>query len=236
MSNNSLVDSIQGILVPIHKEGYPFIALFAIGAFILGLIWEPLGWIGVVLTLWCIYFFRDPERIVPEGDNAVIAPADGVLQQITRAAPPEELEMGASELTRLSIFMNVFNVHVNRMPVNGTVTGMHYFPGAFLNASLDKASEENERQALKITTADGQDIAMVQIAGLVARRIVTYAEKGDKAEAGHRFGIIRFGSRVDVYLPEGVNPLVAEGQTILAGETILAELNSSHAQRTAHRV
>jgi len=234
--SNSLVDQLKGILVPINREGYPFIALFAIGAFILGLIWEPLGWVGVILTLWCIYFFRDPERMIPEGDGLILAPADGVLQQITQATPPEELEMGDAPMTRISIFMNVFNVHVNRIPVAGTITGMHYYPGAFFNATLDKASEENERQALKITMHDGRDIATVQIAGLVARRIVTHVEKGDSVEPGHRFGIIRFGSRVDVYLPEGVNPHVAEGQTILGGETILADLNSNAPALTAHRV
>ncbi len=152
MSNNSLVDSIQGIMVPINKEGYPYIAMFGGGAFLLGLLWEPLGWIGLILTLWCIYFFRDPERMVPEKEGAIISPADGVLQQISKAAPPEEMDMGDAPLTRLSIFMNVFNVHVNRIPVAGTITAMHYYPGAFLNASLDKASEENERQAVKVTT------------------------------------------------------------------------------------
>ena len=236
MSDNALVDSIKGILVPINKEGYPFIALFALGAFILSMFTEPLGWIGVILTLWCIYFFRDPDRVIPEGDGLIISPADGVLLPITEAAPPEELDMGNAPLTRLSIFMNVFNVHVNRIPINGTVTGMHYYPGAFLNASLDKASEENERQALKVTTADGKDIAFVQIAGLVARRIVTHIEKGDSVETGQRFGMIRFGSRVDVYLPDGVNPQVVEGQTIIAGETVLADMNSEAPARLGHTV
>lgn len=232
-SHNSLMDTIKGILVPINKEGYPFIALFAGTAFIMGLIFEPFGWLGLILTLWCVYFFRDPVRVTPAGENLVISPADGVLQQITQAAPPAELEMGDAPLTRVSIFMNVFNVHVNRVPIAGSITGMHYYPGKFLNASLDKASEENERQAVKVTSADGKtDIALVQIAGLVARRIVTHIHVGDAVTAGQRFGIIRFGSRVDVYLPAGVNPLVIEGQTIIAGETVLADLSSAQDART----
>lgn len=224
-SHNSLFDTIKGVLVPIHKEGYPFIAAFAGVTFIFWLMSDVLGMIGLFFTLWCAYFFRDPHRITPMHPGAVISPADGVLQMITDAVPPKELAMGDAPMTRLSIFMNVFNCHVNRLPVDGSITAMHYYPGSFLNASLDKASEENERQAVKVTTPAGQDIAVVQIAGLVARRIVTFISRGQQMHAGERFGLIRFGSRVDVYLPAGVVPYVMVGQTMIAGETVLADLN-----------
>jgi phosphatidylserine decarboxylase len=192
---------------------------------------EPLGYLGAVLTAWCAYFFRNPDRVTPTRKGLVISPADGVVQSIVRAAPPAELEMGDAPLTRVAVFMNVFNVHVNRAPIDGAITAVSYRPGKFLNASLDKASEDNERQSLKITTAEGKDIAFVQIAGLVARRILCWAKEGDQMKAGERFGLIRFGSRVDVYLPDGTEPLVAVGQTAVAGETVLADLASEEQAR-----
>lgn len=212
------------VLVPINKAGYPFIAIFAAVTIALFMWWEPLGVIGTVLTAWCAYFFRDPDRTTPDDDNLVICPADGVVQSVVKAPPPPELDMGAEPMTRVAVFMNVFNVHVNRSPVTGTVSAKHYRPGRFFNASLDKASEFNERMSLKVKKDDGTEIAFVQIAGLVARRILCYVETGAPLKAGERFGLIRFGSRVDIYLPDGVRPLVIEGQTTIAGETVIADL------------
>jgi len=213
------------VLVPINKAGYPFIAIFAAVAVILHILWEPAGVLGALLTAWCVYFFRDPERITPIGDKLVICPADGVVQSVVKAAPPPELDMGADPMTRVAVFMNVFNVHVNRSPITGIVSAKHYRPGRFFNASLDKASEFNERMSLKVKADDGTEIAFVQIAGLVARRILCYVDTGAPLRAGERFGLIRFGSRVDIYLPDGVQPLVIEGQTTVAGETMIADLS-----------
>lgn len=188
--------------------------------------WAPLGFIGLVLTAWCIYFFRDPERITPIDENLVISPADGVVQSIIKAPPPPELDMGDKPLTRVAVFMNVFNVHVNRVPVNGVISGKHYRPGKFFNASLDKASEFNECMSLKVKMKDDREIGFVQIAGLVARRIICDVDEGRAMRAGERFGLIRFGSRVDIYLPEGTVPAVIEGQIAIAGETVLADLKA----------
>ncbi len=224
-------ETMKSVLVPIHREGWPFVTLFAIVTLVLGLIWQPFWVIGGVLTAWCAYFFRDPDRVTPNRANLVISPADGVVQMIREVAPPPELEMGEATMTRISIFMNVFNVHVNRIPVDGTISKLDYRPGAFLNASLDKASEENERQSVRMEAASGQDIAFVQIAGLVARRILCELEPGQAVQAGQRFGMIRFGSRVDVYVPRKTNALVVEGQSAVAGETVLADLKSREKQR-----
>ncbi|MBA96642.1 phosphatidylserine decarboxylase [Sulfitobacter sp.] len=210
---------------PMHPEGRKFVAIFAAITVVLFLVAEILGWIGVGVTVWCYYFFRDPERLTPKGDNLVISPADGIISLIEPAVPPAELGMADTPLTRVSVFMNVFNCHVNRSPVAGEVTAIAYRPGKFFNASLDKASEDNERNSLRIQMADGRDIAVVQIAGLVARRIVCFTKKGAHIQAGQRFGLIRFGSRLDVYLPQGVEPRVSIGQTMVAGETVLAELS-----------
>mgnify|MGYP000277055088 FL=1 len=210
---------------PMHPEGRKFVAIFAAITVVLFLVAEILGWIGVGVTVWCYYFFRDPERVTPKGDNLVISPADGIISLIEPAVPPAELGMADTPLTRVSVFMNVFNCHVNRSPVAGEVTAIAYRPGKFFNASLDKASEDNERNSLRIQMADGRDIAVVQIAGLVARRIVCFTKKGAHIQAGQRFGLIRFGSRLDVYLPQGVEPRVSIGQTMVAGETVLAELS-----------
>ena len=210
---------------PMHPEGRKFVAIFAAITLVLFIIAEPLGWLGGGATVWCYYFFRDPERVTPKGDNLVISPADGIVSLIEPAVPPAELGMPDTPLTRVSVFMNVFNCHVNRAPVAGEITEIAYRPGKFFNASLDKASEDNERNSLRIKMADGREVAAVQIAGLVARRIVCFTKKGAHTQAGQRFGLIRFGSRVDVYLPEGVTPRVSIGQTMVAGETVLAELS-----------
>ena len=225
----SIYDSIRQQMVPITPEGYPFIGAFALVSLILFWIWSPLGWIGAVLTVWCIYFFRDPPRVTPVRDGLVIAPADGRISMVTTAAPPHELGLGDKPLLRISIFMSVFDCHVNRSPVAGRVEKIVYQPGKFINADLDKASVDNERNSLVISTA-GTRIAVVQIAGLVARRIVCFVREQQPVGAGERFGMIRFGSRLDVYLPEGVAPLVAVGQTSLSGETILADLKGADAR------
>ncbi len=224
---------LETFIKPMHPEGRRFVAIFAGITLVLFLISEPLGWIGVGLTVWCYYFFRDPRRATPMREGLVISPADGIVSLIGPAVPPAELGMGPEALTRISIFMSVFNCHVNRAPIAGTVGAIAYRPGKFLNASLDKASEDNERNSLRIDLADGRSIAVVQIAGLVARRIVCFVSQGASLRTGERFGLIRFGSRLDVYLPPGVAPLVAPGQTMVAGETVLADLTSSEAARMA---
>ena len=228
---SNITDSVRSVLVPIHPEGWRFIGIFALVTVFIGFFWSPFLFIGGVLTAWCAYFFRNPDRITPVREGLVISPADGVVQMIESAAPPPELEMGDVPLTRISVFMNVFNVHVNRAPVDGQIAKLAYRPGKFLNASLDKASEHNERQSVKMTMTDGRDIAFVQIAGLVARRILIWVKEGQQLAAGERFGLIRFGSRVDVYLPEGVSPLVCVGQITVAGETVIADLAADEARR-----
>lgn len=221
------------VVKPIHREGYRFIAAFAAATLLLFLVAAPLGWIGVGLTVWCYYFFRDPVRAVPARAGLIVSPADGVVSMIVPAAPPEELGLGTAPLTRVSIFMSVFDCHVNRAPIGGVVTRIAYRPGKFLNASLDKASADNERNALAIELPDGRTLAVVQIAGLVARRIVCEVAEGTGVATGARFGMIRFGSRLDVYLPPAVAPLVAVGQIARAGETVLADLASDEPAREA---
>ncbi|MCG8504243.1 MAG: phosphatidylserine decarboxylase [Sphingomonadales bacterium] len=206
----------------LHPEGRPFIAISAVATLVFFLLWQPLGWLGVLLTAWCAYFFRDPERFPPQGEGVLVSPADGVVLSVGTAPLPPELEGMSGERVRISIFMNVFNVHVNRVPEAGEITDVKYIPGAFINASLDKASEDNERNLIRMTTAAGDDLVFVQIAGLVARRIVCTAEAGDAVGRGERVGIIRFGSRVDVYLPTSFESAVREGQTMIAGETVVA--------------
>jgi phosphatidylserine decarboxylase len=219
----SLVDSVRAIFVPIHKEGYPFIAIGAVASLVLGHLWTPFGWVGLLITLWICYFFRDPARTTPQREGLVISPADGRISQVASAVPPAELGLGDEPYMRVSIFMNVFDCHVNRAPVPGRISKIAYTPGLFLNAELDKASDENERNGLVIET-NGTRVGVVQIAGLIARRIVSFVKEGDNLMTGERFGLIRFGSRVDVYLPMGVIPLVGEGQTAIAGETVIADL------------
>ncbi len=211
---------------PMHPEGRKFVGIFAAITVVLFLIWDPLGWIGVGLTVWCYYFFRDPERVVPQRPGLLVSPADGVVSLIEPAVPPAELGMPDVALTRVSVFMSVFNCHVNRTPATGEIVSVAYRPGKFFNASLDKASVDNERNALRIRLEDGREIAVVQIAGLVARRIMWWVKEGDRLNRGDRFGLIRFGSRLDVYLPDGVAPQVRIGQTMVAGETVIADLTS----------
>ncbi|MGY6410011.1 MAG: phosphatidylserine decarboxylase [Alkalilacustris sp.] len=224
-------DMLSTIVKPLHREGWRFLAIFAVVTAGLFFVWEPLGWIGVGLTVWCYYFFRDPPRVTPVRDGLVISPADGVVSLIEPAVPPAEMEMGDAPLTRVSVFMNVFDCHVNRAPVPGEVRRVAYRPGKFLNASLDKASSDNERNGIVLRMQDGRDVGVVQIAGLVARRILCDVKPGDRLQAGERFGMIRFGSRLDVYLPDGVAPLVAVGQRMTAGETVLADMASDEPQR-----
>lgn len=217
----TLLDSVKNALPPIHREGYPFIAGFAVITLVLSLVWDPLFYIGLALTAWCALFFRDPKRITPVSNDLVISPADGKVSLVGKAIPPSELNMGDQPLVRISVFMNVFNCHVNRAPGKGKILRKIYKKGEFLNAELDKASEQNERNSLVLQTEHGE-IAVVQIAGLVARRIVCWADEGEELTGGERFGLIRFGSRLDVYLPTEAKPSVHVGQTSVAGETILA--------------
>jgi phosphatidylserine decarboxylase len=227
----SIVDSMRKQIPPVHPEGYPFIGGFALGSLILFWIWSPLGWIGTGLTIWCALFFRNPARVTPIRDGIVVSPADGRVSLITQVLPPAELGLGDKPLLRVSIFMSVFNCHVNRSPVAGRIDRIAYRPGTFINAELDKASEDNERNSLVISTPNGR-IGVIQIAGLVARRIVSFVREGQTIAAGERFGLIRFGSRLDVYLPEGTSALVAVGQTAIAGETIIADFRLPDPGRT----
>jgi phosphatidylserine decarboxylase len=220
------MNMLKIVAVPMHPEGRKFVAAFAVVSATLGLLWAPLFWIGLGATVWCYYFFRDPVRVVPQNDDLILSPADGVVSLIQQVVPPAEFGMGDAPLTRVSVFMNVFNCHVNRAPLAGTITSISYHKGKFVNASLDKASVHNERNGLSIETARGVTIGVVQIAGLVARRIVCFSQTGDVIAAGHRFGLIRFGSRLDVYLPAGVQPVICVGQTAVAGETVLADLGA----------
>ena len=225
------MDMLSTVVKPIHREGWKFIPAFGVVALLLFFLWEPLGWLGLGLTIWCYYFFRDPDRVTPTREGLLVSPADGVVSLIERAPPPPELGLGPEPRTRVCVFMNVFDCHVNRAPIAGTVTKIAYRPGKFLNASLDKASVDNERNALALRLADGREIAVVQIAGLVARRILCETREGAALQTGGRFGMIRFGSRVDTYLPDGVSPLVAVGQATVAGETVIADLAASEPAR-----
>ncbi|MBB3066261.1 phosphatidylserine decarboxylase [Limibacillus halophilus] len=228
------MDMLKIVAPPIHSEGWKFIGIFAAVTLVLFLFIEPLGWIGAGATLWCYYFFRDPERATPLREGLVISPADGKVCSVAPVAPPSTLGLGDEPRVRVSIFMNVFNCHVNRLPIAGRITKIVYTPGKFLNASLDKASEDNERNALAVEIDGGYgDLGVVQIAGLVARRILCEVEEDRHLETGERFGMIRFGSRLDVYLPVGSASLVAVGQTAVAGETVIADLTSKEAQRGA---
>lgn len=231
----SLIDTITDSLVPVHRDGMKFVAAGAIATLVLFMLWAPLGWLALITTLYVAYFFRDPDRVTPLREGLVIAPADGRVSSIERVVPPAELGLGPAERLRVSIFLSVIDVHINRAPVAGRIIRSVYIPGAFLNAALDKASEENERRALVIQTSGGAEIGVVQIAGLIARRIVTFAREGDNVGTGERFGLIRFGSRVDTYLPLGHGALVAVGQTAIGGETVLADLKSTEPEREARR-
>lgn len=235
-SNHSLLDTIFENLAPIHYDGHKFVAIATAAALLFFILWPPLGWVLTILALYIAYFFRDPDRVVPMRDGLIVSPADGKVSMIERVRPPAELALGEAERVRVSIFLSVLDVHINRAPIAGKISRSLYIPGQFLNAALDKASEENERRALVIEGPTGVQVGVVQIAGLIARRIVTFAQEGDTVGVGQRFGLIRFGSRVDVYLPVGHHALVAIGQRAVGGETVLADLKSDEPEREARRV
>ncbi|MBV9703836.1 MAG: phosphatidylserine decarboxylase [Methylobacteriaceae bacterium] len=222
----AIIQSLRRQIVPVHPEGYIFIVGFAVVALFLDWLWTPLGWIGAIATLWCVYFFRDPSRVTPVREGLVIAPADGIVSSVGFYVPPPELGLGDRPMQRVSVFMSIFDCHVNRAPVTGRIVRIAYKPGLFLNADLDKASEDNERNGLVIESAQAR-FGVVQIAGLVARRIVTFVREGQTIGMGDRFGLIRFGSRLDVYFPAGASLLAGLGQRAVAGETVLADLASA---------
>ncbi len=231
--NHSLFDTLTTTLAPVHRDGHKFIAIAAGLALVFLYIWPPLGWPLVIVALFIAYFFRDPTRVSPLREGLVVSPADGRVQLIETVTPPAEMGLGADPRLRISIFLSVLDVHINRAPVAGRIKRSIYVPGAFLNAAVDKASEENERRAIIIERTDGTEFGVVQIAGLIARRIVTFKGEGASLGVGERFGLIRFGSRVDVYLPPGRTCLVSVGQTAIGGETVLADLASSEPEREA---
>ncbi len=226
---------LNTFIKPMHREGIKFIIIFSVTSLILFFIYIPLGWVGIGLTIWCYYFFRDPKRTTPVRDGLLVSPADGVISLIEKTMPPPELDIEKEELTRISVFMNVFNCHVNRSPIAGKIMEINYRPGKFFNASLDKASVDNERNSLVLQIPDGRQIVVVQIAGLVARRIVSFVKPKQTLRIGQRFGLIRFGSRVDIYLPTGVQPLVCIGQIMVSGETVIADLNSKELARDGRK-
>ena len=230
----SVINSIRRNFAPIHREGYLFVAGFFVATLILWWIWSPLGWLGLLATLWCAYFFRDPARVTPVGADLVISPADGVVSFAGFAAPPPELGLGMGPLQRVSIFMSVFDVHVNRAPVEGHIERIVYHPGLFLNADLDKASEDNERNSIVIDAPSGK-FGVVQIAGLIARRIICFTHEGARVSAGERIGLIRFGSRVDVYLPANAQIVVGLDSRALAGETVIAQMSGASGARPFQR-
>jgi len=230
----SIVQTLRRSVAPVHPEGYPFVAAFVVGALVLWWLWSPLGWLGFIAAAWCAYFFRDPARVTPLRDDLVVAPADGLISFAGFAAPPPELGLGMAPLQRISIFMSVFDCHVNRAPVQGRIERIVYHPGLFLNADLDKASEENERNSIVIAAPSGR-FGVVQIAGLVARRIVCFAREGAQVSAGERIGLIRFGSRVDVYLPPNGQIVVGVDSRAVAGETVIAEISTAPERRPFQR-
>ena len=214
---------LRRFLAPLHPDGFKFVAAGVVATLLLFLLWAPAGWIGAIATLWMVYFFRDPWRVTPTRSGQLISPADGIVVSIVAATPPAELAMGDMAVVRIGVFLNVFDVHVTRAPVGGRVTAMRYTKGRFVNASLDKASEHNERLAIRIAPPEGPDVAFVLVAGLVARRIVCNLYEGQQVGSGQRIGIIRFGSRVDIYCPPPYVPMVVAGQRMVGGETVLAD-------------
>lgn len=222
---------LANFLIPLHRDGWKFVAAFAIATVLLAQLWSGFWIIGTVATLWCAFFFRDPPRVTPQRSGLVVSPADGLVQQIGMAVPPPELDFPGESLMRVSVFLSVFDVHVNRVPADGVIDVVAYHPGRFLSAADDKASDENERQSLAMTLPDGRRLAFVQIAGLVARRILCGLKPQQGVRAGERFGLIRFGSRMDIYLPPGASVLVAVGQRMVAGESVIADLTSAEGQR-----
>ncbi len=234
--SHGLLETIAGVLVPVHRDGHKFIAIAVVLAVLSWwLIWEPLGWLFFLLALGIAYFFRDPDRVTPLREGLLVSAADGEITSNEKVIPPSELGLGSEERVRVSTFLSVLDVHINRAPIAGKILRSVYVPGAFLNAAADKASEENERRAIVIQTPGGDEIAVVQIAGLIARRIVAFAHDGDSVGIGQRFGLIRFGSRVDIYLPPGKTSLVSLGQRAVAGETVIADLKSDEPEREARR-
>lgn len=227
----SVVNSVRKMLVPVHPEGYVFIAAAILLAIVGGWIWSPLGWLFWIAAGFVAYFFRDPPRVTPTRDGLVVAPADGRVDMVGYFKPPPELGLGDRPLPRITIFLSVFDVHIQRAPIGGRVTKIAYTPGLFVSADLDKASEDNERNGIVIDNAHGR-FGVVQIAGLIARRIVCFVREGEELAPGERYGLIRFGSRVDIFLPETVKPLVGVGQKAIGGETILADLKAQESQRT----
>ena len=223
---NNFIDVIKMVTFPIHKEGYKFILIFALVTIILLLFSNTLGLIGIVLTLWCIFFFRDPERTIPVEENVLVSPADGVVTRVEYGIDaPKEAEM-QGKVNKISVFLNVFNVHVNRVPISGKITKIEYTKGSFYSANLDEASTQNERSLAILETQKGSKIAFAQVAGLVARRIVSDLKEGQIVNTGDRYGIIRFGSRADIYLPESFKIKVLVGQTTIGGETVIALENN----------
>jgi phosphatidylserine decarboxylase len=231
--HHGILDTIFESFSPVHPDGHKFIAIGAIVTLVFFLIYPPLGWIAALVTAWVVYFFRDPQRVTPLRPGLVVSAADGKVSSVEKVIPPAELGMGSDERVRISTFLSIFDVHINRAPIAGRIVRSLYIPGAFVNAALDKASEDNERRILVIDTGSDGEVGVVQIAGLVARRIVTFSQMGDMVGAGQRFGLIRFGSRVDVYLPPGKVALVNVGQRAVAGETVLADLHSAEPEREA---
>lgn len=225
------VSMLSTFIKPMHREGRKFVAIFAAITVVLFFIWNVLGWIGVGLTVWCYYFFRDPARVTPVRAGLMVSPADGIVSLLEPAVPPAELELGDQPMTRISVFMSVFNCHVNRLPLEGRILKVAYRPGKFFNASLDKASVDNERNGLAVEATNGMKYGVVQIAGLVARRILCEVQPGRNLLTGERFGLIRFGSRLDIYLPPGVQPMVVIGQTMVAGETVIADMANEEPAR-----
>ncbi|MGF1648844.1 MAG: phosphatidylserine decarboxylase [Hyphomicrobiaceae bacterium] len=232
---SGVLDTLSRMLVPIHRDGHKFLATSLALTLLAFLLWSLLGWLLLAITALIAFFFRDPDRVTPLREGLVVAPADGEIVSIEKVAPPPELAMDGGERVRISIYLSLLDVHVNRAPIAGRITRSVYVPGAFMNASLDKASEDNERRALVIETPTGEEIAVVQIAGMLARRIVTFAGEGDTVGIGQRYGLIRFGSRVDVYLPPSAAAHVCIGQRCTAGETVLADLTSREAERVGRR-
>lgn len=232
---HSLLDTIFDTLAPVHPDGHKFIGIGALATLLFLVLWPPLGWLLALVTAWVVYFFRDPARVTPMREGIVVSAADGRISSIEKVRPPAELGLGPEERVRISTFLSIFDVHIQRSPVAGRIVRSVYIPGAFFNAALDKASEENERRAIVVEMPGSGEIGVVQIAGLVARRIVTFSREGDSLAAGQRFGLIRFGSRVDVFLPPGHHALVSVGQRAIAGETVFADLKSSEPEREARR-
>jgi phosphatidylserine decarboxylase len=222
---------LRRFLAPLHPDGFKFVAVGVVVTLLFFVVWAPAGWAAAVATLWMVYFFRDPWRVTPARPGLLISPADGIVVSLAAATPPPELAMGDAAVVRIGIFLSIFDVHVTRAPVGGRVAAMRYTKGRFVNASLDKASDENERLALRIAAPEGPDVAFVLVAGLIARRIVCDLYEGQEIASGQRVGIIRFGSRVDIYCPPPYVPMVVAGQRMIGGETVLADRRAAEPPR-----